>query len=221
MREPQPVSECVAAMKAAVNVPVTVKCRIGVDEQDPQAALGEMAETLVAAGVDALFVHARKAWLKGLSLMENRDIPPLDYSLVYALKRQYPALHVAINGGIATLAEVRHHPAHVDGAMLGRAACHNTELLLEVDGELFNYPRRLPDVRAALLEYEPYVAAELARSTRLHDITRHLLGLFAGRPGARLFRRHLALEAGKQGAGLGGLRAAVAHVRLDSVARAA
>ena len=218
MREPELVAECVAAMKAAVSLPVTVKCRIGVDDQDPEAALGAMAQALVTARVDALFVHARKAWLKGLSPKENRDIPPLDYSLVHALKRRFPALPLAINGGIATLVEVRQHLAHVDGVMLGRAAYHTPEMLLEVDGALFNDPRGLPDARAALLEYEPYVAAELASGTRLHDITRHLLGLFAGRPGARTYRRHLALEAGKPGAGLEVLRTAMAQVQFGSEA---
>ena len=212
MREPQLVAECVAAMKAAVSLPVTVKCRIGVDEQDPGQALGAMAEALAQAGVDGLFVHARKAWLKGLSPKENRDVPPLDYPLVHALKRQYPGLPVAINGGIGTLEETRAHLACVDGVMMGRAAYHNPELLLDVDESLFGCHRPVADAREALAQFEPYIATELASGTRLSSITRHLLGLFTGRPGARLFRRHLALEACKPGAGLEVLRAAVGFV---------
>ena len=212
MREPQLVAGCVAAMKAAVNLPVTVKCRIGVDDQDPETALGTLAEAVAAAGVDALFVHARKAWLKGLSPKENRDIPPLDYPLVYALKRQYPLLPVTLNGGIASMNDVRAHLNHVDGVMLGRAAYHNPEFLLEVDENLFGAPRLVADAKDALEQFEPYIAAQLQRGNRLHNITRHLLGLFAGQPGARAFRRHLAQEDGKPGAGLEVLRAAVSKV---------
>ena len=218
MREPGLVAECVAAMKAAVGLPVTVKCRIGVDDQDPEAALGALTEALVAAGVDAVFVHARKAWLKGLSPRENRDVPPLDYPLVYALKRQYPGLPVAINGGIATLAAVQEHLSHVDGVMLGRAAYHNPEILLDVDPLLFGAVRPVADAFEAVERFIPYIEAQLAAGHRLHNITRHLLGLFAGQPGARQFRRHLALEAVKPGAGVAVLRAAVALVRREAIA---
>ena len=218
MREPLLVAECVAAMKAAVSLPVTVKCRIGVDNQDPATALGVMTETLVAAGVDALFVHARKAWLKGLSPKENRDVPPLDYPLVYALKRQYPNLPIAINGGITTIAAAQGHLQHVDGVMLGRAAYHNPELLLDVDPVLFGTARPVRDGFAAVERFIPYVAAQLAQGCRLHNIARHLLGLFAGQPGARQFRRHLALEACKPGAGVEVLRDAMALVQMQCVA---
>ena len=212
MRAPLLVADCVAAMKAAVALPVTVKCRIGVDDQDPASALGAITEALVAAGVDALFVHARKAWLKGLSPKENRDVPPLDYPLVYALKRQYPDMPITINGGITTIAAVQGHLQHVDGVMLGRAAYHNPELLLDVDPVLFATPRPVRDGFEAVERFMPYIAAQLAQGCRLHNITRHLLGLFAGQPGARQFRRHLALEACKPGAGVEVLRAAMALV---------
>ena len=212
MREPALVGDCVAAMKAAVAVPVTVKCRIGVDEQDPQAALDAVAGAAVAAGADALLVHARKAWLEGLSPKENRDVPPLDYERVYRLKAANPALPIAVNGGIATLDEAKRHLARVDGVMLGRAAYHTPELLLRVDPEFFGEPAAVSDAAEALEAFEPYIAARLAEGVRLNQITRHILGLFAGQPGARAFRRHLATEAVKAGAGLETLRAAVAHV---------
>ena len=212
MLEPELVGDGVAAMKAAVSLPVTVKCRIGVDEQDPEEALDRMAERVVAAGADALIVHARKAWLKGLSPKENRDVPPLDYGRVHRLKRAYPALPVAINGGIATLSAAKDHLAHVDGVMLGRAAYQEPGLLLEVDPELFGEAAPVADGFAALEAFEPYLAARLAEGLRLHAMTRHILGLFNGRPGARAFRRHLATEATKPGAGLHTLREAVAKV---------
>ncbi|MFV0279201.1 MAG: tRNA dihydrouridine(20/20a) synthase DusA [Rhodoblastus sp.] len=212
MREPALVADCVAAMKAAVDLPVTVKCRIGVDDQDPRAALFDMAEKVVAAGADAIIAHARKAWLQGLSPRENRDVPPLDYPLVYALKRAMPATPIVINGAIATLAEARAHLAHVDGVMLGRAAYHAPELLLSVDPDLFGEAAPAVDAHAALEALEPYIAARLAEGVRLSSMTRHLLGLFAGRPGARAYRRRLAMEAVGRGAGLDVLRAAVAEV---------
>ncbi len=212
MREPDLVAEGVAAMKRAVSVPVTVKCRIGVDDQDPEEALGRLAERVVAAGVDALIVHARKAWLQGLSPKENRDIPPLDYPRVHRLKAAYPSLPVAINGGIRTIEAVREQLAHVDGVRVGRAAYQEPELLLAVD-PLFGEAPPHPDAFAALEAFEPYVADRLAEGVRLASMTRHLLGLFTGRPGARAYRRHLATEAVKPGAGLETLRGAVDHVR--------
>lgn len=212
MREPALVADCVAAMKRAVGVPVTVKCRIGVDDQDPRAALFDLATRVVAAGADAIIVHARKAWLQGLSPRENRDVPPLDYPLVYELKRAMPATPIAINGGIRTIAEARAHLAHVDGVMLGRAAYHDPELLLGVDPEIFGAPPPVADAREAVEAFIPYVEARLSEGVRLSSMTRHMLGLFAGRPGARAFRRHLAVESVKPGAGLDVLRAAVAQI---------
>ncbi len=213
MREPALVGDCVAAMKAAVRAPVTVKCRIGVDDQDPEEALNRLAEAVVGAGVDALIVHARKAWLQGLSPKENREVPPLDYDRVYRLKQAHPALPIAINGGVRSIAEAKAHLAHVDGVMVGRAAYQAPEMLLGVDPELFGEPAPVADGLDALERFEPYVAARLAEGVRLAAMTRHILGLFAGRPGARAFRRHLATEAVKPGAGLETLRAAVAHLR--------
>ncbi|MCW2317974.1 tRNA-dihydrouridine synthase A [Rhodoblastus acidophilus] len=201
MREPDLVAACVGAMKAAVALPVTVKCRIGVDDQEPRAALFEIAEKCVAAGVDALIVHARKAWLKGLSPRENRDVPPLDYALVHELKRALPATPVAINGGLETLAACRAQLEGLDGVMVGRAAYHDLSQWIDVDPDLFGAAAPHPDSRAAVEAYLPYVERKLGEGARLADITRHMLGLFAGRPGARAFRRHLATEAVKRGAG--------------------
>ena len=212
MREPALVGECVAAMKAAVSLPVTVKCRIGVDDQDAEEALDRLTDCVVAAGCDELTVHARKAWLQGLSPKENRDIPPLDYDRVYRLKRARPGLPVAINGGIRTMAEAREHLRHVDGVMLGRVAYHEPEILLAVDPELYGEDPPVADAFEAVEAYEPYVAARLAEGERLHAMTRHMLGLFTGRPGARAYRRHLATEAVKPRANLQTLRDAVAHV---------
>jgi tRNA-dihydrouridine synthase A len=212
MREPILVGECVVAMRAAVAVPVTVKCRIGVDEQDPEEALDRMAAAVAAAGADALVVHARKAWLQGLSPKENRDVPPLDYGRVYRLKQACPSFPVAVNGGIRSLDEARAHLDHVDGVMLGRAAYQNPELLLRVDPELFGEAAPHVDALDALESFEPYVEAQLAQGVRLSAMTRHILGLFAGRPGARAYRRHLATEAVRPGAGVETLRDAVAHV---------
>jgi tRNA-dihydrouridine synthase A len=216
MREPALVGDCVAAMKGAVAVPVTVKCRIGVDEQDSEEALNRLADAAVSAGVDALVVHARKAWLQGLSPKENRDVPPLDYPRVHRLKRAHPDLPIAINGGVLTIEDAKAQLAHVDGVMLGRAAYQNPELLLAVDPDLFGEAPPVADAFAALAAFEPYVAARLAEGVRLHQITRHILGTFSGRPGARLFRRHLATEGTRPDAGLETLRAAAEHVRRAS-----
>jgi tRNA-dihydrouridine synthase A len=218
MREPALVAESVAAMKAAVKIPVTVKCRIGVDDQDPEEALFAFAEAVVAAGADALIVHARKAWLQGLSPKENREVPPLDHALVHRLKRAYPQAPMAINGGIATLAETKAHLDVMDGVMLGRAAYQKPELLLGVDPELFGEDAPVADAFAALEAFRPYVREQVRQGVRLHAITKHLLGLFPGQPGARLFRRHLSTETLKPGAGVEVLDEAVAIVR-DAMAR--
>ncbi|MBX3525555.1 MAG: tRNA dihydrouridine(20/20a) synthase DusA [Rhodoblastus sp.] len=221
MREPGLVAECVAAMKRAVVVPVTVKCRIGVDDQEPRQALFDLAMRVVDEGADAIIVHARKAWLQGLSPRENRDVPPLDYPLVYELKQAMPATPIAINGGIQSIAEAGAHLAHVDGVMLGRAAYHDPEILLSVDRALFDAPAPVADAHAAVEAFVPYIEKHLGEGIRLSSMTRHMLGLFAGRPGARAFRRHLAIEAVKPGAGVDVLRAAVAHVDRAAKAHAA
>jgi tRNA-dihydrouridine synthase A len=212
MREPDLVADCVAAMRRAVSVPVTVKCRLGVDDQEPRAALFTLAQKVIAAGSDALFVHARMAWLKGLSPRENREIPPLDYPLVHALKREYPDVPIVINGGIASLADARAELAHVDGVMMGRAAYQNPELLLDVDPLLFGEPAPCANSRAALEAYLPYVGAQLERGVPLPAMSRHLLGLFAGKPGARAFRRVLATEAVKPNAGIDVIARALAEI---------
>jgi tRNA-dihydrouridine synthase A len=199
MREPALVGDCVKAMRDAVSVPVTVKCRIGVDDQDDYAGLQHFTETMLEAGVGVLMVHARKAWLKGLSPKENREIPPLDYARVYRLKREFPQLVVAINGGVTTVEQVRAHLAQVDGVMLGRAAYHDPYLLARLESALYGEP--LPTREAVLRHLRPYVEAELARGTALKHITRHLLGLYQGEPGARGFRRVLSEGAHRPGAG--------------------
>jgi tRNA-dihydrouridine synthase A len=221
MREPALVADGVAAMKAAVAVPVTVKCRIGVDDQNPAEALPAFAGAVKAAGADALIVHARKAWLDGLSPKDNRTVPPLDYALVHALKRAHPDWPIVLNGGLADLDAARDTLAHVDGAMLGRAPYQNPELLLGVDPELFGEAAPVADAFEALEAFLPIVAAGLARGERLHDYTRHLHGLFTGRRGARAFRQVLATEAVKRGAGLEVLRAAAARVEREVLAQPA
>jgi len=213
MTEPALVGDCVAAMKAAVRIPVTVKCRIGVDEQDPETALGELAGAATVAGVDALIVHARKAWLAGLSPKENREVPPLDYDRVYRLKAAHPELPIIINGGVATVEQAAAHVSRVDGVMMGRSAYQEPWRLLAVDPQLFGEEAPFASQREAVEAFMPYIAAEVARGTRLHSITRHMLGLFQGKPGARAYRRHLATEAMKPGAGVQVLRDALAHVR--------
>jgi len=221
MREPALVGDCVAAMKAAVAIPVTVKCRIGVDDQDPEAALDAMTQAVTSAGVDALIVHARKAWLQGLSPKENREIPPLNYDRAYRLKAAHPALPVAINGGIRTPEEWAGHLAHLDGVMVGREAYQNPEILLRVDPLLFAEDAPVADAFAMLEALEPHLAAHIGAGGRLHAFTRHLVGLFPGRPGARQFRRHLAEHCVAAGGGLADLRAAMAHVSRHDAERAA
>jgi tRNA-dihydrouridine synthase A len=212
MAEPSLVGECVAAMKAAVAVPVTVKCRIGIDDQDPEAALDVLANAVVAAGVDRLVVHARKAWLRGLSPRENRTVPPLDYARVYRLKQRLPALYVVINGGVAAVEEVGAHLARVDGVMMGRAAYQEPWRLLAVDPALFGAPAPCPSLHAAAEAMIPYVERETARGVRASSILRHMVGLFHRVPGARAFRRCLATESVKPGADARVLRDALGFV---------
>jgi tRNA-dihydrouridine synthase A len=220
MAEPALVGDCVAAMTGTVRIPVTVKCRIGIDEQDPEEALETLTNAVQQAGVAALIVHARKAWLAGLSPRENRDVPPLDYARVYRLKAAHPDLPVVLNGGVVDLDQVRTHLAHLDGVMMGRAAYQEPWRLLEVDPLLFGEPARVASPREAAEALIPYLERELARGTRLHAITRHVLGLFRGVPGARAFRRHLATEGVKPGADAHTFRAALALV-VDMDARMA
>jgi len=214
MREPALVAACVFAMKAAVSIPVTVKCRIGVDEQGEEA-LDALAEALQGAGVDALIVHARKAWLQGLSPKENRDIPPLDYARVRRLKARHPSLPIIINGGITDLAagqallDANDDGPGLDGIMLGRAAYQNPGLLLRVDPFLFGEAAPYTDEDSVLKALMPYLEALVQAGHSPHALTRHVLGVFQGQPGARAFRRHLSVEAVKPGAGAAVLREAL------------
>jgi tRNA-dihydrouridine synthase A len=224
MAEPALVGACVAAMKAAVRVPVTVKCRLGIDDQDPEAALDAITQAVKAAGADALIVHARKAWLDGLSPRQNREVPPLDHARVHRLKRAHPDLDIVLNGGIGSLESALGHLDHLDGVMMGRAAYHEPWRLLAVDPLLFGEGAPFDSPKAAIEAFMAYVERECARGSRLYAIARHLLGLFHAVPGARAFRRHLAIEGVKPGAGPQVLRDAFARVldtRLDSAHTAA
>jgi len=218
MAEPVLVADCVRAMKAATDRPVTVKCRIGIDDQDSEADLDRFADAMLGAGVDALYVHARKAWLQGLSPKENRTIPPLHYDRVYRLAARLAPFPVMINGGIETLEAVAEHLEHVSGVMLGRAAYHNPMLLAEVDGRFFGDARpriALADIIAAMASY---AETELNRGARLNQITRHMLGLANGMPGARQFRQILSVDACRRGAGPDILYRALEAVEPQAVA---
>jgi tRNA-dihydrouridine synthase A len=217
MLEPALVGECVGAMKAAVVVPVTVKCRIGIDDQDPEEALDAFASAVVAADVDRLIVHARKAWLGGLSPRENRNVPPLDYARVCRLKQRLPALDVVVNGGVATVADAKAHLALLDGVMMGRAAYQEPWRLLDVDPVLFDTPAPVVSPRMAVEALIPYVERETAAGVRANSILRHVVGLFHRVPGARAFRRHLSIAAVKPGAGAEVLRDALGLIGSDAV----
>jgi tRNA-dihydrouridine synthase A len=218
MREPALVAECMAAIAAAVDVPATVKCRIGVDDQDPEDSLFTLVDLCAQAGVRTFVVHARKAWLKGLSPKENRDVPPLDYDLVYRLKRERPDLTVVLNGGVPDLNAVAAHLEQTDGVMLGRAAYHTPEILGAVDAAVFGQGEVIDSAMAVEL-YRPYLAARLAEGVPLAAMSRHMLGLFHGRPGARAWRRILTVEGVKPGAGLDVVDAALAAVTQAREAR--
>src|SRR2546421_9490885 len=217
MAEPALVARGVAAMKRAVKIPVTVKCRIGIDDQDPETALDTLARGVIAAGADALIVHARKAWLNGLSPKENRDIPPLDYGRVYRLKAALPDVPVIINGGIGSIEEAREHLRHVDGVMLGRAAYQEPWRLLTVDRELFGETAPQATMKHVFEAMTPYIEGQLAQGAKLHSMTRHFVGAVHRVPGARAFRRHLAEKGVKPGAGVDVLRDAIVLVE-DRVA---
>jgi tRNA-dihydrouridine synthase A len=217
MAEPLLVGECVAAMKATVSIPVTVKCRIGIDEQDPETALEDFARAVEQAGADALIVHARKAWLKGLSPKENREIPPLDYARVFRLKAAHPQLPVVLNGGIAGVEDALSHLPHVDGVMIGRAAYQEPWRLLAVDPLVFGSPAQFASAKDAAAALVPYIECQLTQGTRLHAIVRHLHGLFRAVPGARAFRRKLATAAANPEAGPQVLLAALALIAEDTL----
>ncbi|HEY4193271.1 MAG TPA: tRNA dihydrouridine(20/20a) synthase DusA [Mesorhizobium sp.] len=221
MKTPALVAQCVAEMKAAVKIPVTVKCRIGVDDQNPEQALDELADGVFAAGADAVWVHARKAWLEGLSPKENRDVPPLDYDRVYRLKARMERRFIGINGGVQTVDEVRNHLHHVDGVMLGRAAYHTPGMLTAVDAAVYGEPPRDFDYPQLIETMAAYATRHIEKGGRLGHVTRHMVGLFHGLPGARRWRQILSTEATRPGAGAEVLKAAFAAVDLDGAAEQA
>ncbi|HSS05513.1 MAG TPA: tRNA dihydrouridine(20/20a) synthase DusA [Rhodanobacteraceae bacterium] len=208
MREPALVADCIAAMRAAVSIPVTVKCRLGVDEQDEYADLERFVETVRATGCNVFVVHARKAWLEGLSPKENREVPPLNYARVYRLKSEFPELTIVINGGVSSVADVSEHLRHVDGVMLGRTAYHEPYRLAEIEHAIYSTP--LPERDIVLERMRPYVQAHLARGDRLQHISRHILGLYQGLPGARAYRRLLSECAHRDDASFAVVDAAIA-----------
>ncbi len=213
MAEPEWVAECVAAMREAVAIPVTVKTRIGIDERDSYEELAGFVRAVAAAGCGTFIIHARKAWLKGLSPKENREIPPLRYDMVRQIKQDFPELEIVLNGGIQTLEEGIGHLQDFDGVMLGRAAYHNPYLLAQADRLLFGDGHLVPSRHEVLEAFLPYVERELARGVRLQSISRHILGLFHGAPGGRLWRRHISENAVRAGAGVDVLRVAAALAR--------
>ncbi|MDF1721431.1 MAG: tRNA dihydrouridine(20/20a) synthase DusA [Minwuia sp.] len=221
MRDAHRVAECVSAMKARVSIPVTVKCRIGVDEQEPAEVLPDFVRRVVDAGADAVIVHARKAWLAGLSPKENRDVPPLDYGLVHGLKQQFPAVPIILNGGLETLEDAVLHLDHLDGVMLGRAAYHRPMLLAGVDRVLFGDTAPDPDLATVVAGYIAHVEREMTAGTPLPHMTRHMMGLANGLPGARTFRRILGEEARQPGAGPETIRRALAAVDVAGARQAA
>ncbi|MER9846638.1 tRNA dihydrouridine(20/20a) synthase DusA [Mesorhizobium sp. M0106] len=221
MKTPVLVADCVAAMKAAVKIPVTVKCRIGVDEQDPEPALDALADGVFAACADALWVHARKAWLEGLSPKENRDIPPLDYGRVYRLKARKQNKFIGINGGIQSLAEALTHLDHVDGAMLGRAAYHTPGILTGIDAAFYGSTAESFDFAALIDAMADYASRHIEQGGRLGHVTRHMVGLFHGLPGARRYRQILSTKATRPGARAEVLKSAFAEVDFGRTAEAA
>lgn len=212
MAEPSLVADCVQSMSETVSVPVTVKCRIGIDDMDTGKPLDHFIESVSAAGCDTFIIHARKAWLKGLSPKENRDIPPLDYTRVHKLKRSFPSLTIVINGGITTLEQAKGHLAHVDGVMLGRAAYETPYLLAGVDQTIFESEAPVSSRVEIVKQFIPYCDREVEKGTPLHRVTKHILGLFHGCPGARQWRRHLSTYAVKSGATSGVVKDALEFV---------
>ncbi len=202
MAEPKLVAECVTAMREVVDIPVTVKTRIGIDDLDSYQFLTEFVETVSDAGCNAFIVHARKAWLQGLSPKENREIPPLDYDRVYQLKQDHPELSISINGGVKSLDECRTHLTKLDGVMVGREAYQNPYMLAEVDQQLCGSLRPVLSRDAVLEKFIPYIEKHLQSGGRLNHISRHMTGLFQGEPGSRVWRRYISENAHKPGAGI-------------------
>lgn len=213
MAEPALVAECVAAMAGAVKVPVTVKSRIGIDDQEHYASFAAFIETVAQAGCGTFIVHARKAWLKGLSPKQNREVPPLNYDWVYRIKRDHPELEILLNGGVQDLHQVEQHLPHLDGVMVGRQAYHDPYLLAEVDRRLYADPHAIPSRAAVVRQLLPYVERQLTEGAQLKHISRHILGLFQGMPGAKAWRRHISQHAHVAGAGPEVIEAALALQR--------
>lgn len=213
MAEPPLIADCVAAMQDAVQIPVTVKNRIGIDDQDDYGGLHQFVSTVSQAGCQTFIIHARKAWLQGLSPKENRDIPPLRYDLVYQLKQEFPQLEIIINGGITTLDQCQQHLQHVDGVMMGREAYHNPWILAQVDPVLYSMDAAFHDRKEVLEVFIGYVEEQLDMGVSLNHMTRHILGLFQGMPGARSWRRHISENAHKPDVGVMLLREAMQAVR--------
>ena len=212
MAEPGLVADCMTAMQEATNRPVTIKCRIGIDDQDSEKDLNKFVEIIAGRGITTFIIHARKAWLSGLSPKQNRDVPPLNYDRVYRLKKNNPQLEIIINGGVETISQAKAHLASVDGVMMGRAAYHLPWALAAVDEDLYAMQPNHQTRGEVMQAFIPYVERELGAGTRLHQMTKHILGLFHGQPGARAFRRHLSENACREGAGIDVLRDALAHV---------
>ena len=221
MREPATVAECVEAMQAVATVPVTVKCRIGVDDQDPEAVLPDFLDRVIDAGADAVWIHARKAWLQGLSPKENREIPPLEYGIVYRMKERHPDVFIGINGGIADLDAAEEHLRHVDGVMLGRAVYHKAALLADVDRRIYGVVERTIDWDVVRDTMIAYAAGHIAAGGRLVHVTRHMVGLFAGVAGSRRYRQILSADATKPGAGPEVIGEAFAAIDFDAPVRQA
>jgi len=214
MAEPALVANCVRAMRDAVDIPVTVKCRIGIDDQDCERDLDRFIDTVAGAGCSTFIIHARKAWLHGLDPKQNRTVPPLDHDRVYRLKGSRPDLEIILNGGVETLDECERHLHHVDGVMLGRAAYQDPYVLAAADRRFFGGRQEIPNRHEILERFEPYVATQLAQGEKLHRMTKHVIGLFKGRPGARGYRRILSEEGVGDDAGLDVLRRAAASTRI-------
>lgn len=212
MAEPQLIADCVSAMQNAVSIPVTVKNRIGIDDQDEETSLRHFIDVVSEAGCKTFIVHARKAWLKGLSPKQNRDVPPLNYPLVYQIKQENPDLEIIINGGITTLDECKNHLQFVDGVMVGREAYHNPFHLIDVDAMVYNDRRPIKTRLEILDQYIEYVEAQIADDVFLKHMTRHILGLFQGQTGAKAWRRHISEQAHKPGAGIEVLREAASYI---------
>jgi len=202
MADPQLVARCVEAMQNHSSVPVTVKCRLGIDDQDEYGDLKNFIQTVAKGGCQIFIIHARKAWLQGLSPKENRDVPPLNYELVYRIKREFPELEIIINGGLKTLEDAKTQLDYLDGAMIGREAYHNPYILVQADQLIYGDQYETPSRKKILEQYLPYVEQQLTKGVNLTQMSRHLLGLFQGLPGAKAWRRHISENAHKDGAGI-------------------